>query len=115
MDFDPLKKLPTRQVFSFFDEFRNFAFKGNMIDLAIAVVIGGAFGKVVDSLVKNIVMQVVTAVIGLFGKGPETFDQLAVPLFGVPIKYGAFLAERLNFVIGACSVFWLFGQGRDGL
>ncbi|HEX3314979.1 MAG TPA: large conductance mechanosensitive channel protein MscL [Gemmataceae bacterium] len=107
MAFDPLKTLPTRQVVSFFDEFRNFAFKGNMIDLAIAVVIGGAFGKVVDSLVKNIVMQIVTAVVGLFGKGAESYEKLSVPLFGVPINYGAFLADLLNFVIVAFSVFLL--------
>ena len=108
MAFDPLKKLPTRQVASFFDEFRNFAFKGNMIDLAIAVVIGGAFGKVVDSLVKNVVMQLVTAVVKLFGNGAASYADLKITTpNGVDIAYGAFLAELLNFLIVAFSVFLL--------
>jgi large conductance mechanosensitive channel len=111
MSFDPIKRLPpltalpTKQMFSFFDEFRTFAFKGNMIDLAIAVVIGGAFGKVVDSLVKNIVMQLVTAILNLFGKGAKSFSDLHFDLNGASIQYGAFLAELMNFMIVAFSVF----------
>ena len=108
--FEPLKTLPalpTRQVVSFFDEFRNFAFKGNMIDMAIGVIIGTAFGKVVDSLVKNVVMQLVTAVLQLFGKGPSSYADLSVMIGEVPIKYGAFLAELLNFLIVAFSVFFM--------
>ena len=49
---------PARQALSLFDEFKNFAFKGNVIDLAIGVIIGGAFGNIVKSLVDNIIMPI---------------------------------------------------------
>ena len=49
--------IPTKHAFSLFEEFKNFAFKGNVIDLAVGVIIGGAFGKIVSSLVDNIIMQ----------------------------------------------------------
>jgi large conductance mechanosensitive channel len=101
----PSKFLPTKQVFSLWDEFRKFAFKGNMIDLAIAVVIGAAFGKVIDSLVKDIIMQLIAAITHQIGGGPELFTSKAINLGGVPIKYGAFIAELLNFLIVAFSVF----------
>jgi large conductance mechanosensitive channel len=110
---DPLKALPhlpalpTRQVVSFFDEFRNFAFKGNMIDMAIGVIIGTAFGSLVNSLVKNVVMQLVTAVLQLFGKSLSSYADLSVKIGEVPINYGAFLADLLNFLIVAFSVFFM--------
>ena len=57
---------PTKQVaskaLSFFEEFKNFAFKGNVVDLAVGVIIGGAFGKIVSSLVDNIIMPLVSVV-----------------------------------------------------
>jgi large conductance mechanosensitive channel len=108
MTFDPLKTLPTKQVTSFFDEFRKFAFKGNMIDMAIAVVIGTAFTALVNSFVKNIVMQLVAAVVALFGTEVKGYEGLTLPLGnGVELKYGAFLAELLNFLIVAFAVFLL--------
>jgi large conductance mechanosensitive channel len=58
MDFDPLKKVaaldPAKKAFSLFDEFKAFAFKGNVIDLAVGVIIGAAFGAIVKSMVENI-------------------------------------------------------------
>jgi large-conductance mechanosensitive channel len=57
---DPITQVasvvPTRQTWSLFEEFKNFAFKGNVVDLAIGVIIGAAFGKVVDALVKDIII-----------------------------------------------------------
>jgi predicted Zn-dependent protease len=53
--------LPTKQAFSLLEEFKNFAFKGNVIDLAVGVIIGGAFGKIVSSMVDNLIMPVVGA------------------------------------------------------
>ena len=47
---------PTKQALTLFDEFKRFAFKGNVIDLAVGVIIGGAFGKLIESLVKNLLM-----------------------------------------------------------
>src|SRR5258708_867685 len=54
---------PAKRVFSLFDEFMAFALKGNVIDLAVAVIIGAAFGKIVDSLVKQIIMPLVSVVL----------------------------------------------------
>ena len=55
--------IPTKHAFSLFEEFKNFAFKGNVIDLAVGVIIGGAFGKIVSSLVDNIIMPVVSVIL----------------------------------------------------
>ena len=55
--------LPTKKAFSLFDEFKNFAFKGNVVDLAVGVIIGGAFGKIVSSMVDNLIMPLVSVVI----------------------------------------------------
>lgn len=79
------------------DEFKAFAFKGNMIDLAIAVVIGGAFGSVVNSLVKNVIMPLVGYV--LPGKGGYTEWKLG------EVMIGAFLGDVVNFLIIAAAVF----------
>ena len=54
---------PSKQAASLFDEFKHFAFKGNVIDLAVGVIIGGAFGKIVSSLVDNIIMPTVSVII----------------------------------------------------
>lgn len=98
-------------------EFREFAVKGNVIDLAVGVIIGGAFSKIVDSLVKDIIMPVVGLVFGkldfsnyfiVMSKVPEgvprTLDELTkagVPLFA----YGHFLTILVNFVILAAIIF----------
>ena|SRR5436190_4773931 len=78
-------------------EFRNFAFKGNMIDLAVAVVIGAAFGAVVKSLVDNMVMPLLSYVV------PNQGGYLAWHVGR--LKIGAFLSEVLNFLIIALAVF----------
>src|SRR6267142_1197657 len=78
-------------------EFKSFAFKGNMIDLAVAVVIGAAFGAVVNSLVKNIVMPMLSYVIPTDG-GYRAWH------IG-KLEVGTFLSEVLNFVIIALAVF----------
>ena len=54
---------PTKQAFSLFEEFKNFAFKGNVIDMAVGVIIGGAFGKIVSSMVDNVFMPFVAAIV----------------------------------------------------
>ena len=54
---------PTKKLVSFAEEFKNFALKGNMIDLAVGVIIGAAFGGIVNSLVKNIIMPIVSILI----------------------------------------------------
>ena len=106
---------------SFASEFREFAVKGNVIDLAVGVIIGGAFGKIVDSLVKDLVMPVVGRIFGgldfsnwyiALGSppagytGPQTYEALTkagVPLFA----YGNFVTIVINFLILALVIFWM--------
>jgi large conductance mechanosensitive channel len=61
---DPLKKIsaldPTKKAFSLVEEFKNFALKGNVIDIAVGVIIGAAFGRIIDSLVKHIIMPLIS-------------------------------------------------------
>ena len=74
--------------------FREFILRGNVVDLAVAVVIGTAFGAVVTAFTKGVIMQFVAAII----KTPD-FDKLAFPLNGTPINYGTFLTASINFLI----------------
>ena len=98
---DPMKSLaslnPAKRAFSLFDEFKNFAFKGNVIDLAIGVIIGAAFGKIVESLVKDILMPLI-ALVQPGGAGYETWEWNHV-------KYGAFIGQVVNFLIIAAILF----------
>jgi large conductance mechanosensitive channel len=82
---------------SLWHEFKAFAFKGNMIDLAIAVVIGATFGKVVDSLVKSIIMPILSYVIP--NQGGYTAWMIG------RVEIGKFLGEVMNFLIVAAAVF----------
>jgi large conductance mechanosensitive channel len=82
-------------------EFREFALKGNMLDLAIAVVLGGAFGKVIETLVANVFMPLVGAIVG-----KVDLSQLAwSPLEGVNVSYGMFLNAIINFIIVGFALF----------
>jgi large conductance mechanosensitive channel len=99
-------------------EFREFAVKGNVVDLAVGIIIGGAFGKIVDSLVNDIVMPVISSLLGgkidftnlfiVLGNVPEgiprTFD--ALKKAGVPIfAYGNFITISINFILLAFVIF----------
>ena len=101
-------------------EFREFAMKGSVMDLAVGVIIGGAFGKIVDSLVGDVIMPVISAILGgrfdfssLFvalGKVPDgtamTLD--ALKKAGVPVfAYGNFITILINFVILAFVIFMM--------
>ncbi|ENU79923.1 large conductance mechanosensitive channel protein MscL [Acinetobacter sp. ANC 4633] len=102
---------------SILKEFREFAVKGNMIDLAVGVIIGGAFGKIVDSLVKDIIMPIITLITGggvdftqkfiILGKNPNNLQSLAeMQKAGVNVlTYGNFLTILINFIILAWVVF----------
>src|SRR6478752_1460046 len=109
---------------SFASEFREFAVKGSVVDLAVGVIIGGAFGKIVDSLVKDIIMPIVGAIFGGLDfsnyfimlksppagySGPMTYDALTkagVPLFA----YGNFITVAINFIILALIIFLMIKQ-----
>ncbi|MGG0668612.1 large conductance mechanosensitive channel protein MscL [Sporosarcina koreensis] len=80
--------------------FKEFAFKGNVLDLAIAVVIGAAFGKIVSSLVDNIIMPLVVAI-----TGKVDVSKLEVTIGATPLKYGLFLQSIIDFIIIAFSIF----------
>jgi large conductance mechanosensitive channel len=103
MALDQLKSLdPTKKAFSLFGEFKAFAFKGNVIDLAVGVIIGAAFGKIVDSLVKHIIMPLIASIT----PGDQGYLGWKVTIGGSEILYGLFLGEVLNFLIVAAALFF---------
>ncbi|MCR4529974.1 large conductance mechanosensitive channel protein MscL [Acinetobacter venetianus] len=102
---------------SIIQEFKEFAVKGNMMDLAIGVIIGGAFGKIIDSLVKDVLMPVINFIIGgevnftnkfaVLGSSPENITTLAqAQEAGLTVlAYGNFITILINFLILAWVVF----------
>ena len=109
---------------SFVSEFKEFAMKGSVVDLAVGVIIGAAFGKIVDSLVKDIIMPIVGKIFGGLDfsnyfimlsnppagyNGPMTYEALSkagVPLFA----YGNFITVAINFIILAFIIFVMVRQ-----
>ena len=81
-------------------EFREFAMKGNVVDLAVGVIIGGAFGKIVSSLVEDLIMPLVGTLMGGFD-----FSGLVLKFGGATIKYGNFIQTCVNFLIIAWAIF----------
>ena len=100
-------------------EFKDFIAGGNVIDLAVGVIIGGAFGKIVDSLVKDIIMPVVGSIIG-----DVNFTEMYIPLkgqaaglplveaqkLGSVLSYGNFITILINFLILAFVIFMMVKQ-----
>lgn len=84
------------------EEFKKFLMRGNVLDLATAVIVGGAFGKIVSSLVDDILMPI----IGLLMGGLD-FSGLAVTIGDATVKYGMFIQNIVNFVIIAGVIFLL--------
>lgn len=99
----------------FIKEFKEFAIKGNVIDLAVGVIIGGAFGKIIDSVIKDLVMPIVAAIVG----APD-FNNAYLPLkSGIPndlplakaqemgpvFAYGSFITVAINFLLLALVIF----------
>jgi large conductance mechanosensitive channel len=97
---------------SFFSEFKTFAMRGNVIDLAVGVVIGAAFGKIVSSLVDNIIMPPLGVIIGnidfsdlVIKIGTPVADAKGAVTGGAIVKYGLFLNTVIQFVIVAIAIF----------
>lgn len=86
---------------SMLTEFKNFALKGNVIDLALGVIIGGAFAKIVDSLVKNIIMPA----IGLLLPSEQGYLGWKLVVGAKAIPYGLFIGEIVNFLIIALALY----------
>ncbi|MEH7110484.1 large conductance mechanosensitive channel protein MscL [Bacillus sp. JJ1764] len=82
------------------NEFKQFAMKGNVLDLAVGVVIGGAFGNIVSSLVKNVLMPVIG-----FLTGGSNFAKLSFKFRDVELQYGLFIQSVIDFFIIAFSIF----------
>lgn len=85
---------------SFFSEFKAFAMKGNVIDLAVGIVIGAAFGKIVNSLVEAIIMPIVGVLTGGFD-----FSKRAITVGTAEIKWGLFIQSCVEFFIIAFALF----------
>ena len=107
---------------SIVSEFKEFALKGNVMDLAVGVIIGGAFGKIVDSMVGDLIMPIVGAVVGnidfssmfiVLGKVPAGTAMVLADLkkAGVPVfAYGSFITVAVNFTILAFVIFMMVKQ-----
>ncbi|MDI6742031.1 MAG: large conductance mechanosensitive channel protein MscL [Smithella sp.] len=90
-----------KTVSSVFAEFKNFALKGNVVDLAIAVIIGAAFGKIINSLVKDIMMPFV----GLIMPSEQGYLTWKWVINGQEIPYGLFIGEVVSFLIIAIALY----------
>lgn len=91
----------TKKVSSMVEEFKNFALKGNVVDLAIGVIIGAAFGKIVDSLVKHIIMPLISVMM----PGEQGYLAWKCVINGKEIPYGLFIGEIVNFLIIALALY----------
>lgn len=115
---------------SMLKEFRTFAIKGNMVDLAVGVIIGAAFGRIVDSLVKDMIMPIVNWILGgqvdftnkfvvlrmpAGYSGPMTYDALTKAGANL-FAWGSFVTILINFLLLAFVIFWMvrmFNRARD--
>ena len=106
---------------SFASEFKEFAMKGNVVDLAVGVIIGGAFGKIVDSMVKDLIMPVINLILGgaadfsnkylvLAGNVPAGASLADAQKVGNVFAWGNFVTIAFNFVILAFVIFMMIKQ-----
>ena len=92
---------PKKQALTLFDEFKTFAFKGSVIDLAVGVIIGTAFAKIVSSLVEHIIMPA----IGVILPSKTGYQGWKATFHGKEIPFGLFLGDVVNFLIVALALF----------
>lgn len=108
----------SKKAFTLFEEFKNFAFKGNVVDLAVGVVIGTAFAAIIKSLVDHIIMPFISLVM----PGEKGYQSWAWQLGEKSIPYGQFLASILNFMIVALVLYifivkflrWIMKSKEEG-
>ncbi|OGP68084.1 MAG: hypothetical protein A2W27_01590 [Deltaproteobacteria bacterium RBG_16_44_11] len=92
---------PRKKVSAVLKEFKNFALKGNVVDLAIGVIIGAAFGKIIDSLVKQIIMPAISVIL----PGEQSYLAWKWIINGKEIPYGLFMGEIVNFLIVGLALY----------
>ncbi|MCI0638553.1 MAG: large conductance mechanosensitive channel protein MscL [Gemmataceae bacterium] len=93
--------VPTQQVLSLWEEFKKFAFKGNVLNLAVAVALGTAFTNIINSLVKNVIMPL----IGLLLPGEQGYLSWKITVGSAEVPYGLFLGEVVSFLIVSLALF----------
>ena len=92
---------PRKKALSLYEEFKAFAFKGNVIDLAVGVIIGAAFSSIINSLVKNIIMPLISLIM----PSEQSYLAWKFTIRGKEIPYGLFLGELVNFLIVALALY----------
>jgi large conductance mechanosensitive channel len=97
---DPARQAANK-AFSLFEEFKNFAFKGNVVDLAVGVIIGAAFGKIVASLVEHVIMPLVSIVV----PSEKGYTDWVLTIGGKDVPFGLFLGDVVNFLIVALALY----------
>jgi large conductance mechanosensitive channel len=102
---NPVQKITridhAKKAFSLVEEFKAFAFKGNVIDMAVGVIIGAAFGKIIDSFVKHIIMPFIS----LLMPGQQGYLNWKLVVGAKEVPYGLFIGEVVNFLIIAIVLF----------
>ncbi len=100
----------------FVSEFKEFAVKGNVMDLAVGVIIGGAFGKIIDSVINDLVMPIIAGMIGqpdfsnmyyAFKETPAGTSLIEAKKLGPVFAYGNFITVLINFILLALAVFMM--------
>lgn len=105
-DFNNITKKETMK--NLIEEFKDFAMRGNVIDMAVGVIIGGAFGKIVTSLVDDVLIPLIGVV-----TGGIDFTNLSINVGDAQLKYGMFLQNTINFIIVAFCIFLMIkGMNR---
>ena len=97
-----MKDHPKKTISKEMSEFKRFIMRGNVLDLAVGVVIGGAFGKIVSSLVNDLLMPLIGMLMG-----GHNFSNLSIKLGDAVIQYGSFLQNVVDFLIISASIFFL--------
>lgn len=94
--------IPAEKPLALLQEFRSFALKGNVIDLAVGVIIGAAFGKIIDSLVKHLIMPTIS----VLTPGEQSYLTWKFVVGSKEVPYGLFIGEVVNFLIVAAALFF---------
>jgi large conductance mechanosensitive channel len=105
MDFESTKlnlSGTAKKAWTILDEFKAFAFKGNVVDLTIGVIIGGAFHTIIDSLVKNLMMPLIAAI----APGHEGYKGWMLTIRGSEIHVGLFLADVVHFLLISAALYF---------